>query len=335
MIGYSGRAVRLTDCTINRIAQGDQSVSARLAHCPGLNSGVASDIGCGAGYDTFALGRRFNRVWAIDSSGAAIREARRAARLRKVPNIEFRRADAERVRPPEAVDLAWCNLMSHNVTSRRRLALQLASAMAPGGWLMYAEISEGYAVREIAQAIHDKRRIALIARVRQVIDGILGLPRFRFFMAGTVGAELAALGLDVQAEENGQWHGLTEVNRVYARRLNSQLAPVPPSQDPDYVKVPSALSWLRGQARLWLADGAPGFTEADMAELRNVVQGSGQPAAVLLLVLPMAAELGLSVPESRSRLRDYGTRAAARVRLGEPDWPRLAHLNDHLLSLLK
>jgi SAM-dependent methyltransferase len=331
MVTRRTRPGRLTGYTTSRIAQSDHSVNARLVHCAGLRSGVAFDIGCGAGYDSFALGAQFSRVWAIDSSRRAIKEGRRAARLLNVTNVTFQQADAEVVLPSAMADLVWCNLMSHNVNSRRYLVRRLASALVPGGWLMYSEISEGYALREIAQAIDSKDEVSLRARVYQVIAGIFGRPTFRFFKADTIQAELARLSLNVQMQEREHWRGLTVVDRVYARRTSSTLLHAPPGEDRDYTRVPPILSWLRAHARAWLASTSRPITESDLAQLRVAVTSSDEPAAMLLLVLPMATELGLP---SHSRIRRFAALGTARLRLREPDWPCLVRLNDYLLSFL-
>jgi SAM-dependent methyltransferase len=77
---------------------------------PDVGGGSASrvlEIGCGTGRMTWALGRRFDTVWAVDLSGEMVERARRATR--DLPNVRVLQTggrDLDGV--PAPLDLALC-----------------------------------------------------------------------------------------------------------------------------------------------------------------------------------------------------------------------------------
>lgn len=306
-----------------RIRQSFETAGRLLDLCGALETSSALDVGCGAGFDTFALAERFDRVVAIDSAARAVAEGARIARRTGVRNIAFRRADIERFETADKFDLVWCNLMSHNVRSRRRLLRQLAALTLPGGRVIYAEESEGYGLRELLRAVERRDATQLRARVRQLVNGILGRPAFRFFVSTSARREIEALGLDVLHEQRQVWGGLTTVDRLITRRGRSADPPGErPGADPDYTDLPTELEWARSvfASRRARAAVCPGDGARQLAPLMPV------------------ADLANAVPggwrERPSLTERIGTRLPVRVGHREPSWGLVAEPVEEINRLL-
>lgn len=323
--------------TTYRIEASYESVSAHLAHCTDLHLGSAYDVGCGSGFDTFALASRFAHVTAIDVSRHAIHEARRIAHRAGIRNVDLRIADAETANPGSSVDLVWCNIMSHNVRSRSRLTSRLAECLHPGGWLMYAEECEGYVLREISGAIQAQHARSLIARIRQLIDGIMGAPTFRFFVGGTMRAELDAVGLEVKRDHMEAWNGVSAVHRLFAQSMLDSLDRSMPTEgeDRDYRVLPAELRWARSHLSYLLASRSrDGFAPRQREELATLARTPDQPLAPLLLVALMA-DMCMR-PSMRASLQDrLRAKLPDRLLRRTVDWSGLSDLNRELMSVLR
>ena len=172
-----GITERVDAYTAQRLGGGDAQIAGVLARCEGLTHGEALDVGYGAGFETFALASRFERVVAIDNRADFIRKARRIARDRGVENITFLRHDAlEPLPDTHRFDFVYCNNMSHHVASRCRLIARLADAVRPGGWLFMSEEAEGLPPMMIEQALDTRDDVALRVFSRQLINGLRRRP---------------------------------------------------------------------------------------------------------------------------------------------------------------
>ncbi len=219
--------------TAGRIRASYAALPSVLSACPDIRGGVACDTGCGAGFDTFALGMYFDRVVGIDRNRAAIREARRLANRTGVSHLAFKCRPVERFRPPEPFDFMYCNLMSHQAVSRSLLLRILGTALRPGGYLFYSEETEGYGPMEGHGAILQRNRGELEQRCHQVLNGFSGACGFRFFLAGTAASLGARCGLEVVWQERLEWNGLPYVEKLLLRRREAM--PVLTGAEGDYL----------------------------------------------------------------------------------------------------
>jgi SAM-dependent methyltransferase len=179
-----GITERVDAYTAQRLGGGDAQIAGVLARCEGLTHGEALDVGYGAGFETFALASRFERVVAIDNRADFIRKARRIARDRGVENITFLRHEAlEPLPDTHRFDFVYCNNMSHHVASRCRLIARLADAVRPGGWLFMSEEAEGLPPMMIEQALDTRDDVALrvFSRNSSTVSNDARLPPLRTY----------------------------------------------------------------------------------------------------------------------------------------------------------
>lgn len=275
--------------TASRIQASYQAIPAALDACPGLGGESACDIGCGSGFDTFALGLYFDRVVGIDSDPRAVAEAGRIAREAGVSNVHFECVRAERYAPAGRLEFAFCNLMSHNLPSRLALLRHIAGLLRPGGVLRYAEEAEGFPPLESHRAIRRKDAAELALRCRQVVNGFGRRKGFRFFLSSTIGPAAQACGFRVARQETPCWNGLPYLARMVGIREGGP----PPAgcSDPDYVEVngefaEAAQFFARGIAGRWGRLSARGSQE-----LREVATRHPNPLAPYLMYLLMADAL--------------------------------------------
>jgi SAM-dependent methyltransferase len=230
-----------------RISDSFEFVEGLLRPCPDMNRGAAYDVGCGAGYDSFALASYFETVVAVDQALRPVIRAELLKRSSRIRRIRFVRDDASQFDPVERFDLVLCNLMSHFTAARLRLLHRLATRTADNGWIIYAEEAQGYAPMAIEAAIADRDVLALRTRLRQVLAGVQGDPAFRFFVAPSAGVALHALGFDVANEEFSWWRSLPTTHRIWARRARPT-PPAPVGQDADYLELSNSIRELRSRS---------------------------------------------------------------------------------------
>jgi SAM-dependent methyltransferase len=312
-------------------------VERMLAPCTPMVFGQALDAGSGAGYDTFALADKFANVLAMDTDRDAVNAAKELARRAGVNNVQFTCTDVERLQLDATLDCLWCNGMSHNAHSRIRLFNTLMKMLTPGGWMMYAEVTEGFAIKEIARAIEARDVHELRMRVRQVIAGLLGVPRFRFFVSGSAERELSRLGLTVAGRTVDDWNGLGVFERVWGRASGptqsdvvSEAGGIAPTAG-DYTTMDPELQSVRSCAQAYLemrkADGVGPATEM----LRKFGETEVNRLAPLLLVfelaelLPFALSAKWSLPE----------RLLARRGASSLDWSRVTAVHERLVALAR
>ncbi len=277
--------------TRQRIEDSFEAIDATLAIAEPFQKGAAIDIGCGAGYDTFALVRHFKQVCGVDADQKAVREAQRIARLAQVSNIEFVMASIDHWVPADRYDFALCNLMSHNVASRVKLIESIVQMMKREGAAVYSDECEGYAPMEIHRAILSKDKRALVARLHQLLFGFVGGTGFRFFIAGSARPIFERLGCEVSLERRSLWNGIATTDFLVVRNpqaLTSQSS-ILSAQDSDYAPLAGDFSELRARF-VDVIEKRPnsGLTAGAREDLKRQARESSNRFAPFLLHLAMA-----------------------------------------------
>lgn len=136
----------------------------------GDGTGLAVDLGCGAGALTAGLAARGYRVLGVDDSPEMLARARAAH-----PELEFRRGDAVTFALEEPADVIFSNAVFHWIDADRQqaLACNLFSQLKPGGVLVAEFGGAG-----CAEAVHAALEASFAQR---------GLPYLRTFWFPTIG----------------------------------------------------------------------------------------------------------------------------------------------------
>ncbi len=316
-----------SDYTVQRINQSYPRIQQILTESGGVSFTAALDIGCGAGFDAFALGVHFDQVLAIDSSEAAIEEARSIAREAGVSNVHFECVDALGYVPSTLFSFVFCNIMSHNVDSRRLLATGIAQSLDLSGWLNYAEEQEGYAPLEIHRAIQRKDLSAVTYRLWQMLRGFCSMKGFRFFASGSMAPLLEALGLRTVSCQSEEWNGIPFVERISLVREGRPLGPEPEGTDPDYLDLRDEFQQMRGRFRA-LISGRPeaGFSAHQREEIEEEAGASANRYGPFLTLLSMADLVLPSLDEDdRGRLQAQP----------EPNWSLLQDLDGRFIGQMR
>lgn len=332
--------------TRQRIDQSYRFIDTVLSTCDAVVTGKAYDVGCGRGYDSFAIGRYFDHVLAIDTDPGAIEEASCIAREAGVSHITFKRANIESLVSPPQFDFVYCNLMSHNVSSRCALIRALRRTMKPNAYLSYSEIVEGYGPMEIHRAIRDRNQPELMSRIRQVLRGFAGQSNFRFFLGGTIQPLLKAAGLGVVAHEFHSWNGMAIFDRTISKSDGETRSQVR-CADPDYLEMSADFIEMRAQLTKMLS-GRPhtGFSPDQRQQIGTLLKAPGNRYAPFLIFLSMA-DIALpsfrlaSAPIRKSMELWRGIRG--RLGFGEDgraprsnlDWTALEELDLRFIELMR
>ncbi len=306
----------VTPYTRQRITQSYQFMGDLLARCEGTACVFAYDVGSGAGYDTFAIGRYFDQVLAIDRDRRAIREASLIAGGAGVSRIRFERANVECKRGRHQFDLVYCNLMSHNVSSRCALFTILRQVLRPKAHLLYSEITEGYAPMEIHRAIIGRDRVQLFSRIQQVLRGLTGQSGFRFFLAGTAQSLLEVNNLCVLAHQSQAWNGMRIFERTTAKAERGTPAQAR-CPDVDYHDIHADFAEMRAQfTTLLSARPRSGFSPDQRRQIEARLHTDGNRYAPFLTFLLMADVALPSFRLTRSPFRrsiEVGRRVGRRL----------------------
>jgi trans-aconitate 2-methyltransferase len=163
------------------------------------------DLGCGPGQLTATLAQRWRsaRVEGLDTSVEMIDRARQHATHR----VAFRVADLVGWRADQPVDVLVANATLQWVPGHRDLLPRLAGQLAAGGWLAF-QVPGNFdepSHRLLHRLASDPRFAAATA----------GVERPAAFDAATYLADLAALGLRVDAWETTYHHVLTGPDPVF------------------------------------------------------------------------------------------------------------------------
>lgn len=321
--------------TVNRIRESYDLVGDVLAFCPEVGRGRALDLGCGPGYESFALGAYFDQVIAIDSSEEAISEARAIAEAAGVRHVKFEVADVDRYHPASEVDFVHCNAMSHAAGPRVRLVRTFADAVRPRGSVAYGEIVEAYGAMEIHRAIEEQSEGALIFRIRQVLNALLGRPGFRLFAAGSAVPLLETTGFEVTTADRQQWHGAPIFERFVCRRVSTQNDA---AEDPDYLVMPAGLRWVRERSREALSlRRRRGFAPADRDEIKRWSRDPGGERFSAYLLFLLMADLVPSALASDAVTTRIVNRFRRMTPSGgkDPDWASIAALDREFVERLE
>ncbi len=95
------------------------------------------DVGCGVGLLALELSRCFDSVLAIDISEPMLAIARRK---RAAANVEYRRADANRLALEENFDAIVSHTTFHHLENIPETLTRLKAALAPGGRLILVDL---------------------------------------------------------------------------------------------------------------------------------------------------------------------------------------------------
>jgi 2-polyprenyl-3-methyl-5-hydroxy-6-metoxy-1,4-benzoquinol methylase len=315
------RELKADPYTVYRIQ--DQSyarIAETLAHCPGVGHEAALDVGCGAGFDTFALAAEFDRIIAIEVQRRSLRTARRIAREHQLARVAFRRQDARVPASGGPFDFVFCNAMSHYTPQRAQLVETLVQSAKPDGWLFISEETEGYAPLEIEKAIRVQDNRALRARLRQVMNGIVGFPAFRFFVSGTLEPLLLTCGAEVTRTNTTDWVGLPYLQRTWARRVNETM--VVEAIHGDYTDLPDELGQLRDVCKPLLGRQ---LTRDERFRLLEFAKSEGRLAPFAIFVLIIEA-VDPCLSWEKSLIEKVRSRGPTRLQMAQPDWDRVDDL---------
>jgi SAM-dependent methyltransferase len=304
--------------TRQRIETSFEYIDRVLSRFPAARSGSALDLGCGSGFDTFALAERFGTVIALDASRRCIAEGKLLAHLSGRQDIRFRRTRMETFTPASPVDFVYCNIMSDMTSSRTKVAAAIARSTAVRGDVYYAEENEGWAPRVIGTAVEQRDAAALRAGLHQVVGGFLGTTTHRFFVAGSARPLFESLGFEVLAVEQKTWNGLIYTDALWLRRRAAH-APDCVFTDHDYVALDPEFAEIRSACHA-ASDNVPAW---------SVIADENRFKPYLVLLKMAADTLGEDMgkgatPTERMRARGGWVKA--------PDWPRMETLMSEFVA---
>jgi 2-polyprenyl-3-methyl-5-hydroxy-6-metoxy-1,4-benzoquinol methylase len=138
------------------------------AEAAGLAPGRALDVGCGEGADVLWLAGRGWQVTGLDWSEVALaRAAEHAAAAGLGDRVQWVRGDVETWEPPaDTYDLVTAHFLHPTAEQRSVLLPRLASAVVPGGTLLWV----GHAFDEVRAATWGADRFADAAQVAADLD---------------------------------------------------------------------------------------------------------------------------------------------------------------------
>jgi len=315
------RELRADPYTVRRIQdESYERIPEILGHCFSMGHEAALDVGCGAGFDTFALAAEFDRVIAIEIQRRPLRTARRIARQHHIARVAFHRQDARIPASGGPFDFIYCNGMSHYTPQRARLVETLVQSVKPDGWLFISEETEGYPPLEIEKAIRQRDNRSLRERLRQVMNGVLGFPGFRFFASGSLESLLFACGAKVTRSDTTDWLGLPYWQRTWARRV-AETVEVETIQG-DYTHLPDELGRLRDVCKPLVGRK---LTKDERFRLLDFAKSEGRLAPFAMFVLIIEA-VDASLSSETSLMERIRRRGPTRLQEAQPKWERVDHL---------
>jgi ubiquinone/menaquinone biosynthesis C-methylase UbiE len=99
------------------------------------------DVGCGVGSATLAFAERCARAVGIDVVAEPLARARVEAANRGINNVEFTLSELERLAlGGESFTGAICRFSFHHCVHPERVFAEMARIVAPGGWMVIADI---------------------------------------------------------------------------------------------------------------------------------------------------------------------------------------------------
>ncbi len=248
----------------------------------------AYDVGCGSGFDSFALGTVFDHVVAADTNKQAIDEARLITSRAGLTSISFEHVDVVKYKPQSKCDLVFCNLMSHNVASRIALLKQIEGCMQDGGYLLYAELTEGYGPMEIHRAVREKDQAKLVSYLDQVLCGFSECKKFRFYESGSIKKLLSSLGFSILDHHVEYWNGLVISEKIVCRKGLSRSATSLQTIDDDYVNISEDFNEIKSHFNKAISlRKSYGYTENQKTAIMELIQSIDNRFSPFLLFLLM------------------------------------------------
>jgi len=99
------------------------------------------EIACGGGNTTLAFAERCGHAIGVDVAEEPLRLARAAAAERNVSNVNFILSEVERLSFDNATfNGALCRFSFHHFVNPTRVFAELARVVAPGGWMVIADM---------------------------------------------------------------------------------------------------------------------------------------------------------------------------------------------------
>jgi trans-aconitate 2-methyltransferase len=191
-----------------------------IAQVGAADPGYVADLGCGPGNLTAVLAQRWPdaTVVGVDNSAEMIATATRDAPP-GLANLAFQIGDVRDWRPARPADVLVCNAVLQWVPDHRRLLLNWADLLAPGGWLAFqlpgnVDQPSHAIVRELAQAPRWRGLLADAQLNRQAEDPDAYLDL------------LARPGFEVNAWETSYLHVLPGRDPVLEWTKGTTLRPV-------------------------------------------------------------------------------------------------------------
>lgn len=276
---------KISKYTRERIRSSYDIIQETLLVCDNAKNLNVLDAGCGAGFYSFALGKYFKQVLAIDKDKNAINEATRIARNANIKSVIFKNGNLENFETDIKFDLIFCHLVSQNLPSRCQLLNTLIRLLNKGGYIIYSEETEGYAPMEIHDAINQRNEVLLILRLRQMLRGILGKNGFRFFNSGSMQPILEGLGIQLIKQDIQKWNNLCYSEMTIGKLVNHNSFNWQDA-DPDYVCFSPEFKELRQNFKTFLNNRSDkGFTELQKNEINRLANAPDKKFNTFLLLL--------------------------------------------------
>ncbi|MBV8359948.1 MAG: methyltransferase domain-containing protein [Deltaproteobacteria bacterium] len=99
------------------------------------------EIACGSGTTTLAFAERCGHAIGVDVAEEPLRLARTAATERNVSNVDFILSEIERLSfDDDTFNGALCRFSFHHFVNPDRVFAELARVVAPGGWMVIADM---------------------------------------------------------------------------------------------------------------------------------------------------------------------------------------------------
>ena len=195
----------------------------------------ALDVGCGAGYSSFALARKVRQVTAVDWRPELLATARREATRRRLTNITFVETSAEELPLPAAsFDVVASAAAVHHLARPAAVLREIARVCRPDGTVAIEDVVASEQdiraryhnrIERLRDRSHERllklsellamlgqagllpQRIEIVESIREFNEwvGVTRPPlgrseRIRHLLQGSIAQDL--LGLDVQAEDD-------------------------------------------------------------------------------------------------------------------------------------
>jgi len=134
------------------------------------------DLGCGTGFITMTLARLYPKakVVGIDTSEAALAEARKLASNQGVTNVEFILGNITEDLPDGPFDLIFCSVVLLYVRDKYRLILEKAyDKLTPGGTVWLRELQDSPEKPTIKHPTYSHKYLPLAIKAFNMMDAVV------------------------------------------------------------------------------------------------------------------------------------------------------------------